>query len=127
MIERLRRTWKKAAVIIIISSVLSFLINSRDLPLRDFLSNTLFICSIMFMLSGLIELINNMGMFNSMTFGTRMLFRLVRNRLGPSTGVNNEYLEYVKSRRKYDDIPQLLAVSLTLFLISVSVTYIPIS
>ena len=78
----------------------------------SFISDTLFIAFIVFFNIGLFQLVLNLGMFNSMVFGSRTLVRLFKKKAGSSESLKDEYVEYVKSRQKYTDVGTLVIIGL---------------
>ena len=120
MHERTRRYWKKPVVLFFIGLLISFLIR-RNLNMAGamFFSDLFFIIAIVFIITGLAELVSNMGLFNSMVFGGKCLYRIFRQRLGTSAELKDEYIEYANTRRKYSGVSLLLIIGLGFLGISV--------
>ena len=125
MISKFLAIWKKALIMFSVGIVFGLLINRNfSASPTYFISDMLFICAMVFLVCGLYQFVSNMGIFNSMVFGTKTLARLFRSKLGPSEQVKDEYIDYVKSRRKFTDVIQLLVISVVLIIISVLVSLV---
>ena len=83
------------------------------------MSDMFFIIAIVFIITGLMELVLNTGFFNSMAFGGKCLYRIFRRRLGPSAQLKEEYIEYANTRRKFAGISLLLITGMGFLGISV--------
>jgi hypothetical protein len=125
MHKQLQEYWKKALVLLFIGLTLSVFINLKlhnlqNINLREgiLFSDVFFVCAMVFILFSFAELVSNLGFFNSMVFGTKCLYRLIRKRLGPSAQVKDEYLDYINTRGKYGDVSLLLLTGLGLLGIS---------
>ena len=120
MLNRLKEHRKRIAVLFSIGLVISLLLR-RNLISADimFLSDMFFIISMVFIISALWELVSNMGLFNSMVFGAKCLYRIFRRNISPSSQVKDEYIEYVNSRQKYSGVSTLLLIGIGFLGISV--------
>jgi len=110
--------YKKIAVMTAAGVVLSLFI-----PSEHMLSDMFFIISMVFFVSGLSKLIYNSGVFNSMVFGSKLIYRIFRKNIGASASLKDEYVEYTKSRVKYGDAGKMLLISLFWFVVSVLVSF----
>ena len=119
--QSLRMGLRKALVLLAIGAALSYLMHIRwSIQFADIF----FICAMMFFLVALMEIVSNIGFFNGLAFGTKSWFRIFRNRIRPSSETKDEYVDYVKNRRKFTDIPMLLLIALVLFIMSVLLSFI---
>ena len=119
LVNGIRGIWKKAAIMIALGVGLSLLLNGRQ---GISLSDAFFVCSMVFFLTALMQIVRNIGFLNSAIFGSKALYRLFRNKLGPSTTVKDEYVDYVNSRRKFRDIPLLLIIGAVFLLLSILIS-----
>lgn len=127
MINRLYRAWKKIAILLCVGFVMSFFLKARlNLSGVAFLSDMFFTVSMVFFLYVLWEVVNNMGIFNSLKFGTKSFVRLIKSKLGPSEQVKQEYVDYVSSRPRRGDIAELLLCGGVLLALSVLISFINI-
>lgn len=120
MRELLKGQLKRIVVLLSVGLVLS-LVMKRSMGVSGalFFSNMLFIISIVFITTALWQLVLNMGLFNSMIFGGKCLYRIFTKKLGTSPALKDEYVEYTNSRSKYTGIPVLLAIGLGMLGLSV--------
>ncbi|MCL2006589.1 MAG: DUF3899 domain-containing protein [Treponema sp.] len=125
MIDKFKKIRFKALVMLLAGIIFS-IVFQRNLTLERsvYASNMIFMCTMIFIITGLSQLVSNIGLFNSMVFGTKSLFRLFKSKLGPSEQVKEEYVEYVRNRKQYGEIPQLLIIGAVLLGLSVLVSYI---
>ncbi len=85
-------------------------------------SDALFAVSMAFFCWGLICLVRNMGMFDSMVYGTKSLVRLLRNRWKPSQDQDG-YLEYVRSRPRRAGVPVMMTLAAVFAALSVGISF----
>ena len=120
MREQLRKHWKKYLVLFFTGLTISCLINlSLGTSGGIFLSNLFFITAMAFIIPALWQIVSNIGFFNSLKFGTKLIYRLARKKPVPSSQVKDEYVEYVNSRVKFTDAATLLVMGIVLLIISV--------
>jgi len=101
---------------LIIGFVLSYFLNDRwGIAFAD----SFFVCSMLFIVVALWQIICNLGFFTGVTYGTKSFFRLFRNKIISSTELKDEYAEYVENRRKFTDMPVLFIIGLLLLLLAV--------
>ena len=120
----LKRIWKKAAALCAVGIAITFLMKLiSGTGSRFFLTDALFTIGSVFFCFGLIGLVKNLGVFNSLKYGTKSLFRMfLGKREEPEDRMAGGYLEYVKSRPKTKDVPWLMAFSAAFFVLSVLVS-----
>ena len=115
-----KRIWKKALLLGVIGVALwavPHLAYRRVAPV--FLSDVLFSVGSVFLVAGLWGVVKNMGMFNSMKYGTKSLLRMFRGkREQPKDKMMGGYLEYVRSRPKDKEAPWLVAMAALLLLLA---------
>lgn len=108
----LKRIWKKALLLclggVALSVLMAFMRGSIG---ATFVSDLFFNICAMFFIAGLCGLVKNLGMFNSMKYGTRSLVNMFRGdkREEPEDKMVGGYLEYVRSRPKTKDVPWMMA------------------
>jgi len=121
MIAYWRSKWKKYFVLFVISVVFSLFMNIRwGITFAD----ALFISAMTFFFVGLMQIVVNLGSFTGLLFGTKTLFRIIKNKHKASTDIKDEYAEHIDSRSKFTDSPVLMLFGLLLFLLSVLLSYI---
>lgn len=115
MYKRLQQYWKKIVVLFFIGFAINLLVN-RNFNLTDgvFLSDMFFIIAMVFIVSASWELVSNLGLFNSMVFGTKCFYRVFRQKIASSEKVKDEYLEFTKTRHKYGSVSLLLLIGIGL-------------
>ena len=74
-----------------------------------------------FFLAAMVEVVANTGLFNSAVYGFRSFGRIFKRTMISSEEAIDEYYEYVKSQRKFQDIPMLLAFGGGLLVLSILV------
>lgn len=116
----LRNVWKKVVLLCAVGVALSFI---RKLIFGSaqgaFLSDMLFTAGSVFLCFGLGGLVKNMGMFNSLKYGTKCLINMLRNkRQEPADKMKGGYLEYVKSRPKSRDVPWMMGFAAVFLILS---------
>ena len=117
----LKKIWRKAAALCAVGVALSLLRRvTLGMAPGAFLTDTLFTVASVFFCAGLIGLIKNLGMFNSMKYGTKSLIRMFRGeKQKPEDKMAGGYLEYVNSRPKTKDVPWLMGLSAVFLVLSV--------
>lgn len=121
MIACWRSKWKKYLVLFIISVVFSFFMNYRwGITFAD----ALFIGAMTFFFVALMQIVSNLGSFTGLSYGTKTLFRIMKNKHKSSTDIRDDYVEHINNRRRFTDSSVLLLISLLLFLLSVLLSYI---
>lgn len=105
-----KRLWKRALLLFTIGAALSVLLQTyMKKPASTFLSDLLFTIASVFLVAGLWGLINNLGAFNSLKYGTRSLIRMLKGKRDtPRDKMAGGYLEYVQARPKDEDAPWTL-------------------
>jgi len=121
MIAYWRSKWKKYLALFVISAVLSFFMNLRwGITFAD----AFFIGAMTFFSVGLMQIVANLGSFTGLSFGTKTLLRIIRNRHKASTDIKDEYAEHINSRSKFTDSSVLMLFGLLLFLVSVLLSHV---
>lgn len=122
MFKQMYQKRVKIVILLILGLVLWALLGqTENVSLSALVSDAIFVCSIIFFLTGIMEIAINTGFFNGLLFGTKCLYRLVRQKLGPSREVMDEYAQYASTRVKFYDAPSLLVISAALAAASVLV------
>jgi len=121
MIAHWRSKWKKYLLISVLSVIFSVFMDIRwGITFAD----ALFIGAMAFFFVGLMQIANNLGSFTSLSFGFKVLFRIMRNKRKTSKNTKEEYAEHVYTRNKFTDSSALMLTGLMLFLLSVLLSYI---
>ena len=121
MIACWRSKWKKYLVLFIISVVFSFFMNrSWGITFAD----ALFISAMTFFFVALIQIVSNLGSFAGLSYGTKTLVKIMKNKQKASTDIKDDYAEHINNRSKFTDSSVLMLLGLLLFLVSVLLSYI---
>lgn len=94
-------------------------------PVGVFLSDLFFTIGSVFLVAGLWAVVKNMGAFNSMKYGTRSLFRMLRGqRDAAKDKMLGGFLEYVQAQPRDPHAAWLTAMAVVFILFSVAVSSI---
>lgn len=105
------KVWREALSIVVAGVALSLLTRRSGATGAALASDMLFTTGMMFLILGLWRLIGNMGMFNSLKYGTKSLFRVLSNQKAPADKERDGYIAYVNSRPKHQDVLVTLLLS----------------
>ncbi len=106
MLIALKDFWKKGIILVAIGVAVSLYmaIGPVELMTGGVIGNSFFIISNVFLIVGLINLVENLGVFNGLKYGTKCLLRIIRGEKDNSETIKEGYIEYVKSRPKRRDV-----------------------
>ena len=120
-----KKRWKKIVSLVIIGVAVSFVVRSKTgTSGLLFAADMLFAVSMAFFCWGLLCLIRNMGMFDSMVYGTKHLIRLLRRNWKPSRNKEDGYLEYVRSRPRRAEVPTMMLLSVAFVVLSIILSFL---
>lgn len=121
VLESLKRIWKKALLLFGVGTAIAVFFQFAFSKANAlFLPDLFFSVASVFLIAGLWNLIHNLGMFNSLKYGTKSLIALYRNKRmkPPEDKMAGGFIEYVNSREKRTDVPGLMLLALLFFALS---------
>lgn len=120
MLLQIKKAWKQVAAIIAVGIAVAVLMKNRNGTAADvFITDLFFTIGTLFFFLGLLHLIGNMGMFTSLKYGARSLYRIVTNRKVLPGEMQDGYIEYAKSRPKHKDVPMMMLFTAGFFALSI--------
>lgn len=116
----LKNVWKKIVLLFTVGLVVSVVrMGVTGAAEGTYLTDALFTIGSVFLFFGLGGLVKNLGMFNSLKYGTKCLLHIVQGkRHVASDQMVGGYMEYVKSRPKAKDVPWTLACAAAFLIFS---------
>jgi len=116
---------KKLISLLITGFVLSLFIKwAFNTGWKNFLSDTIFCISMVFLLYGLWEIVLNLGFFNGLVYGAKCLKDLWKSKLKSSVYLKDDYIDFVRSRKKRYDYKLLILLGIALLFISVLISIV---
>ncbi len=124
------RKYRKTCIILTVAGVVVAFVGRGGLGLGQeifslrFLSDMFFSIALVFFAWAMIHVLGNMNMFASMIYGTKCLMKMIKGKAEDGETMHENYVEYLKSRRKHGDIPVLFIFSGAFLVLSLIVALI---
>lgn len=125
MTTLIKKHWKAAVILFAIGLVLSFFLKgSTGAEGLTFVADLLFTVAFVYFAYGAWHLIANLDFFAGLTYGTRTLKKFFRGEKTTKEEKKDGFVNYLKSKRRYDDVGLMMILSAVSLALSIALTLI---